>query len=233
MLILTRRVGESIKIRHDARGTALGALLVAMAAASGSVPAAAANLLGFYVGGAIGQATVRADQVVFVDAIGMPLTGPISLSKDHTGWKLLGGLRPISLIGAEFEYIDFGSSTASYTPAAFGLGYKADMRAEAAAAFGVLYAPLPVLFLDVYGKAGLARLQTTVNAAAGLGCFGLATCPIHGGEFHRDQTEARFAYGAGTQVKLDRFAIRVEYERISASGGDPDLFSLGVTWTFH
>jgi hypothetical protein len=29
---------------------------------------------------------------------------------------------------------------------------------------------------------------------------------------HRDQTESRFAYGAGAQVKLDRFALRVEYE---------------------
>ena len=170
--------------------------------------------------------------MVFVDPVGMPLTGPISLSKHHTGWKLLVGLRPISLIGAEFEYVDFGSPRASYTPAAFGLGYTADMRAKAATAFGVLYAPLPVPFLDVYGKAGLARLQTTVNANAGLGCFGPLLCPVHVGELHRDQTEVRFAYGAGTQVKLDRFAIRVEYERISASRGDPDLLSIGATRSF-
>jgi opacity protein-like surface antigen len=214
-----------------ARRIALYALLVVCAEAA-SRPVAAANPLGFYVGGAVGQATVRADQVLFVDPTGIPFTGPISLSKNHAGWKLLGGLRPISLIGAEFEYVDFGSSTASHTPAGFGIGYTADMRAKAAAAFGVLYAPLPVPFLDVYGKAGLARLQTTVNANAGQGCFAPLFCAVHGGELHRDQTEVRFGYGAGTQVKLDRFAIRVEYERISASKGDPDLLSIGATWTF-
>jgi hypothetical protein len=30
---------------------------------------------------------------------------------------------------------------------------------------------------------------------------------------------------------MGRLAIRAEYERVSASGGDPDIFSLGVTWT--
>lgn len=39
---------------------------------------------------------------------------------------------------------------------------------------------------------------------------------------HRDQTDARFAYGAGIQAKLAAIAIRLEYERISVSGGDPD-----------
>jgi hypothetical protein len=48
----------------------------------------------------------------------------------------------------------------------------------------------------------------------------------------RDQTDARFAYGAGVQAKLSSFGVRLEYERISVSGGDPDLLSLGVTWTF-
>jgi hypothetical protein len=42
----------------------------------------------------------------------------------------------------------------------------------------------------------------------------------------------RPAYGAGTQLKFTRLAVRAEYERISGSGGDADLLSLGVTYTF-
>jgi hypothetical protein len=33
------------------------------------------------------------------------------------------------------------------------------------------------------------------------------------------------------QGKIGHLAIRAEYKRINASGGDPDIFSLGVTWT--
>jgi hypothetical protein len=55
-------------------------------AATASRPLAAANPLGFYVGGAIGQATVRADHVLLLD-MGGPITGPLSLSGHDTGWK--------------------------------------------------------------------------------------------------------------------------------------------------
>ncbi len=52
------------------------------------------------------------------------------------------------------------------------------------------------------------------------------------GQFHRDRSSARLAYGAGAQMTLGRFAIRAEYERINASEGDPDLLSLGLTLSF-
>jgi hypothetical protein len=40
------------------------------------------------------------------------------------------------------------------------------------------------------------------------------------------------AYGAGAQLKFTRLAIRAEYERISASSGDVDMLSLGLTFGF-
>jgi hypothetical protein len=42
--------------------------------------------------------------------------------------------------------------------------------------------------------------------------------------------DTRFAYGAGLQVKVAGLAVRAEYERISAGGGNPDLLSLALTW---
>jgi opacity protein-like surface antigen len=213
-------------------GFALHAIL-GISMGSAFCQASAADPLGLYVGGAVGHSTVRADQVVFVERYyGTALNGPVSFSKSTTGWKVVAGLRPISLMGAEFAYIDFGNPTVSHTPRGAGLGYHADMRAKATAAFDVLYAPIPVPLLDVYVKAGLARLQTTVNATALVGCFPPLACAVYGGEFHRDRTETGFAYGAGVQVKVSALGIRAEYERISASGGDPDLLSLGIIWTF-
>jgi hypothetical protein len=117
-------------------------------------------------------------------------------------------------------------------PAGFGLAYNAALRSKAATAFGIVYAPIPIPILDVYAKAGVARLQTRVDAAGDFGCWPPLLCAVGPVAFHRDQTDVRFAYGAGIQAKFSAIGIRLEYERISVSGGDPDLLSLGVTWTF-
>ena len=36
----------------------------------------------------------------------------------------------------------------------------------------------------------------------------------------------------GAQFKLGAWAVHAEYERFNAAGGNPNLVSLGVTWTF-
>jgi hypothetical protein len=47
-----------------------------------------------------------------------------------------------------------------------------------------------------------------------------------------DQTDTRLSYGAGAQLKLAALRVRLEYQRIRADGGDPDLVSLGLAWMF-
>jgi opacity protein-like surface antigen len=179
--------------------------------------------LGFYVGAAVGRADVRDNEVVFYN--------PLGFAKHHMGWKLLVGMRPISLAGVELEYINFGH------PSSSSVSLHADVQPKAAALFGVLYAPLPLPFLDIYAKAGVARLQTTVNATSTLVTpvctvpFCTTTRPFSP-YFRREQTDGRFAYGAGAQVKLSSLAIRAEYERITENSGAPDLLSMGFTWSF-
>jgi Outer membrane protein beta-barrel domain len=196
--------------------------------------ALADNLLGMYVGGSVGQSHLRANQLDFIGPYPPnPSPAPVSVSKSATGWKVFAGLRPISLVGAELAYTDFGRPMASQgPPAGFGLAYNAALRSKAATAFGIVYAPIPIPILDVYAKAGVARLQTSVDAAGAFGCWSPRTCPAYPVAVHRDRTDASFAYGAGIQAKLSAIGIRLEYERISVSGGDPDLLSIGVTWTF-
>jgi hypothetical protein len=200
-------------------------LAIGLGAAGGA--AQAADPLGLYIGAAIGQADVRADQAAFDDAL--------AFDEHHSAWKALVGLRPISLLGVELDYTDFGHPDAALGPrnGTEGLGVQADAHPRATTLFGVVYAPIPLPFLDVYGKAGLARLQTTVNTSL----YCTAMCPPPGAAvfvtpFSVSETDTRFAYGIGAQIKIAAFAVRLEYERISAPGGDPDLVALGATWSF-
>jgi hypothetical protein len=193
-------------------------LIQAVLGAALMLAAGAANAfdpLGFYVGGAIGQSNVRSTRPLF-DA-------PLDFVKRHTGWKLIAGLRPISLLGAELEYIDFGRPNSQV-----GALVQAQAQAKATALFGLLYAPIPVPMLDIYGKLGLARLQSTVSATSSCGTV-IGCTP---GSTRLSDASNSLAYGGGAQLKFAPLAVRAEYERISASGGDPDLFSLALTWSF-
>jgi opacity protein-like surface antigen len=224
---------QAMRIPNPTHICALVLAAIALLGPPGS-SALADDLLGMYVGGSVGQSNVRASQLDFIGPYPPnPSPAPVSVSKSATGWKVFAGLRPISLVGAELAYTDFGHPMASQgAPAGFGLAYNAGLRAKATTAFGILYAPIPIPILDVYAKAGVARLQTSVDAAGAFGCWTPLQCAAYPVTVHRDQTDARFAYGAGIQAKLSAIGIRLEYERISASEGDPSLLSLGVTWTF-
>jgi hypothetical protein len=43
---------------------------------------------------------------------------------------------------------------------------------------------------------------------------------------------AACAGGGGAQYKFGSWAVRAEYERFNAAGGNPSLLSAGVTWAF-
>jgi Outer membrane protein beta-barrel domain len=183
---------------------------------------AADDPFGLYVGGALGESDVRVDESVF--------GGSQGFAAHRDGWKLLVGLRPISLLGAELDYVDFGHARFVGPPNFLGSALRADTHPKATSLFGVIYAPIPVPLLDVYAKAGIARLQTSLNAATYCAvppCVVTAVAPLA-----LSRTDARFAYGAGVQFRFAAFGARVEYERVSASTGDPDIASIGLTWSF-
>jgi opacity protein-like surface antigen len=213
---------------------AVSCLALAIAACLTYGRASAGDTLGFYIGGSVGQSNVRASQLDFIGPYPPnPSPAPVSISKSATGWKVFAGIRPISVLGAELAYTDFGHPTASQgPPRGFGLAYHAALRARATTASGILYAPIPVRFLDVYAKAGVARLETTADATGAFGCWAPLQCAVYPVTARRDQTGARFAYGAGMQARLSAIGVRLEYERISAAAGNPDLVSVGLTWNF-
>jgi opacity protein-like surface antigen len=172
------------------------------------------DLLGLYIGGAVGQSQVEAN---------VPTVG--GFKENHSAFKVIAGIRPISLIGAELSYIDFGHPSGNIN------GVPSDVSEKGADAFAVLYLPVPVV--DVFVKAGLARLQSTTNSGLRIGIACPFTDPNCGAALFRlDRTNTSFAAGVGAQFKLGTWAVRAEYERFNAAGGNPSLVSLGVTWTF-
>src|SRR6266481_3735273 len=128
---------------------------LAAGACAASAPAWAENLLGFYVGGGLGESTVRSDNTYLPGGFGYGFDGFSHDSTPHFAWKAIAGIRPISIVGAELEYIDFGHTGSD--GGSYSYNYGPDTHPRAIAAFGVGHLPLPIPFLDIYGKAGAAR----------------------------------------------------------------------------
>jgi hypothetical protein len=148
----------------------------------------------------------------------------------HLAFRVMAAMRPIPLFGAELARIDLGH------PGGGPGGLPTDVSMRGTGAFGVLYLPLPSPVADVYAKAGLARLQSTLQSIALPP--GVATCSANRPtcipqSFRLERTDTSFAGGAGAQVKLGSWALRAEYQRFMAAGGHPGLLSVGFTWSFR
>jgi len=187
------------------------------------VAASDLNPLGFYVGGGVGRADVRSSIT----------TQPSYEFDEHdTGWKVLVGLRPIRLFAPEIEYVDFGHPTSTTSTAQLApFTLYSDVFQRATTLSGLLYVPIPLPYLEVYARTGLARLQSSGNPY--LNCTS-GPCPLFAPypSFPFNRTDTDFLYGAGLQVKYSALAVRLEYERINDSRGDPDMLSAGVIWNF-
>ena len=191
------------------------ALLCACAASTSALADddSAGNPVGFYLGAGVGYSTVRSDN---------PGDGlPGALNDSQLAWKLIAGVRPIPYVGAEFEYIDFGHPNHADNGVKGIENFGLDSHPRAEALFAVGYLPLPVPFFDVFGKVGVAQLQTDVTTFEGASQF-----------FRQEQSDTRLAYGVGVQSKAWGISFRAEYERINSPFGDPDAVTVSATWTF-
>ncbi len=211
----------------------ISGVFLAIIALGASGSAWADNPLGAYVGFGVGASNVGNNGYGYG-------CGPAcygyggDYGTSVVSWKVMAGIRPLPVVGAELEYLDFGSSNGNN--GYYGNYYYSDANTHPKATMlsGVGYLPVPLPYLDVFGKLGLARLQTNQSAyfsptacplPAGLGCSGTLIGGIN-------QTDYKFAYGAGVQAKWQDFAFRAEYEGISSDYGNPAAVSVGVTWTF-
>ena len=95
------------------------------------------------------------------------------------------------------EYIDFGSGNGNNGYYGYGDYYaNASSHPKAAVLYGIGYLPLPLPFLDVYGKAGVARLQTDITTypIPGRWLLPAAVLRVHAPTAYRiDQWNDKFA----------------------------------------
>ncbi len=201
-------------------------LFIALTAACAVTPAVADGLWGLYVGAAFGESHLGSEKYVQGD------TDYSSLLEGHHGaWYVAAGIRPFQPLGLELQYIDFGRIRAGSGSIA-GQGGIAAVDAKAGTLSALGYLPLPVPFLDVYGKVGVARLHETTTEIGPVPYCPVGVVPCVPGTSDISNWSTHLAYGAGVQGKIGSLAIREEYERVSAGGENPSIASLGVTWTF-
>ena len=172
---------------------------------------------------ALGTGAAQADGLLYVGAgiskdkvQGITHTGVSFADIDKTSWKVLAGFRPIKLFAVEADYLDLGNRTNTFVG---GASTHSDVKAYAGYAVGFL--PLPLPFLDVFGKAGVSRWKLNGNASA-------ATLPPS--SFFAFSTQGtEFAWGAGAQAHIGNIGGRLEYERFRIPNtDDARVFSLSV-----
>jgi hypothetical protein len=196
------------------RRLALACLLPLAASA-----AHADGLLGFYVGGAVGQSSIGADQSGLVTS-SQSLGG---YSAKHGAWAARVGIRPISLLGVEAEYADLGNPSLT-----IGNLARVDMDMKSTGAYALLFLPIPVI--DIYVKGGIANVRSRATLTA-LSCTPTPGCVVPA-PVSASQSDSSGSYGGGLQLKLGSIALRGEYLRYSAAGTNPWVSNLGVSWSF-
>jgi opacity protein-like surface antigen len=148
------RVGRIVPLQRSRRMTRINSrwvsrLAPALAVAATlcvSTDALADNPLGLYVGAGVGTATVE-NKYEFYDPNGFS-----GRYHDHdAAWKVIAGLKPIPLVGAEVEYIDFGNAGGNSQIKGAYTYTSVSAHPKATVLYGLGYLPIPLPFIDVYG----------------------------------------------------------------------------------
>jgi len=162
---------------------------------------------GFYVGGSIGQATVK-------DKGQTPNNEDFDFTEEDAGYKIFAGFNfgiiPLIDLAVEGSYVDFGKPSGT---AADGSTVEIDLVGWDA--FGL--AALTFGPFSVFGKVGLLSWDSDVNFDGNTG----------------SDSGSDSAYGLGAKFILGPIALRAEYEYFDVNELD-DLYmvSAGLSYTF-
>ena len=136
---------------------------------------------------------------------------------NSTNWKAWVGVRPVSVFAVEADYLDLGSEDFS-SSAAGGAAGTTHLGYKAFAGYAVGFMPIPVPFVDVFGKAGLARWTSSGTSTPG-----------GPGIFSFSDKGTQFAWGIGAQAHVGNFGARLEYENFNIRNtSGANIVSLGV-----
>jgi len=183
------QLGVPFKVRDPMRNYLVPIIAMSLLPAG----AALADETGFYFGGDVGTSTEHFNDSVF------------GVNADNGGYKVAAGIRPLSVLAAELNYVSFGRASA-------GINFAdTDGIAVSALAF------LPIPLVDVYGRFGVMEWRVDGNSP--------------GDSFHH--TGSDLTYGVGAGAHWGAFAARLEYDRYQVGGASTmELATVGLTYTF-
>ena len=113
------------------------------------LPAVAADN-GFYLGGSVGQANLKIDDLS--DGI-----STADFDADDTAFKLIAGMRPLDWLGVEAAYVNFGE------PEDTVLNQKLKADGDGISAFAVGF--LPTGPVDLFAKVGLISWDSKISGS--------------------------------------------------------------------
>jgi opacity protein-like surface antigen len=197
-------------------------LPVALCAVSPAAFAMDPSLRGFYIGGAIGNATVE-----FED----DWTGD-TFDADDTGYKIIVGYRIIDWVAVEVNYSDYGAPVDRF----LGRDVEMSFNGTSISALGML----PLGKFDLFGRLGISRLEGDLKVVG------------FRGSFSNEETEPMIGIGAQFRPTQNlAIRLEVEGVLLDASNDDDDdddfwnddfdndddgdwvdMLSLGVTYKF-
>lgn len=182
-------------------------LLAGLAVAFSLTPFVANADSGFYVGGAVGAATV---EVEFGDT-GIPEI-PTSIDEDDTAFKFFAGYNfdlPVVDLGIEAGYVDFGAPEIGVDVA------SVEIDTSGINLWGI--ASVDAGPIDLFAKLGYLMWDVEISAL---------------GESLSDDG-SDMGYGVGLAFGLGGVKIRGEYEVYDLDEADLSMLSLGVLFQFN
>jgi outer membrane immunogenic protein len=159
---------------------------------------------GVYLGGSIGQAGVKVEDIAVAAA---------TFDENDFAWKAFGGFNfdlPVINLAVEAGYVNLGG------PSGDVLGETLQIKTDGFDAFGVI--GIDIGPLGVFAKYGLISwdAEFTVDGLS------------EGAEDGSDP-----AYGIGATFGIGSIDVRAEYEVFDiADSDDVSLVSVGIVWTF-
>jgi OOP family OmpA-OmpF porin len=188
-------------------------ILAAIAAAALAMPALAlAQSTGGYFGASIGPSKAKHWCSSNLPA-GAALAACDARGK---GWKMFAGYRINRFFGFEGSFIDFDKSSLTATSGGASTTVTARATALSAAAVGII----PLGDLEVFGKAGIAKVKAQSRDAT-----------LAGTTFKLGKNDNEAHVGLGLNYRLTReWDVRAEFERIRDSR--IDFFSLGIQYRY-
>ena len=188
--------------------------LAAIAAAALTLPALAlAQDAGGYFGASIGPS--KAKHWCSTDDL-PPGAALAACDARGKGWKMFAGYRFNRFLGFEGSFIDYDKASLTATSGGASTTVTARATALSAAAVGII----PLGDLEVFGKAGIAKVKAQSREAS-----------LSGTTFKLGKNDNEAHYGLGLNYRLtSEWDVRAELERIRDSR--IDFFSLGIQYRY-